>query len=159
MKTETLVRISRGPGCLVQRYVYKGIKYQAGRWYRIDGDLVEELKALRHDAYDRRSPLLFDVATLEEAQAIVQEERQARREAALEGAENLPEVTELAVVAEAKAPAAPPAEADEDDDGDEAEKADAEGDDRVSAEVSKPAAETKPAEVPPAGRGRAGRTR
>ncbi len=76
-----LVRIKELKKDGVQNYTYKGMRFRAGMgWYELpagrEGEaLAEEMKTLRHDHLDPDSPLLFDVVTREQAQAIESKEK------------------------------------------------------------------------------------
>jgi len=65
-------------GHVLQRYTYRGIKFQADRgWYRVEKDVADYLRDVRQVATDEHSPAAFDVCTEEEARAIDKQEKAA----------------------------------------------------------------------------------
>lgn len=66
-------------GHVLQRYTYRGIKFESGKgFYRVPLSVATYLKGVRNVADDPHSPLAFDVFTLEEAKAAVDGEFAAK---------------------------------------------------------------------------------
>lgn len=69
-----LVRLkpyNKKKGHLLQRYTYRGIRFQGSRgWYRVSGDVAGYLKRVFQVPGDADSPPAFDVCTESEAKEI-----------------------------------------------------------------------------------------
>lgn len=69
-------------GQVIQRYLFRGIKFQVDRgWYHVKKEIAEALRPLHQIHTDDRSPPAFDVCTEKEAQAIDEEEGNTRKTA------------------------------------------------------------------------------
>lgn len=70
--------ITKAKAPKLRRYTYRGVRYDLERgWYEVPRELAEELKKLNQDHYDPDSPPAFDVATVDEAKTI--DENEAKR--------------------------------------------------------------------------------
>lgn len=69
-------------GQVIQRYIFRGIKFLGDRgWYRVDAEVAEALRPLHQIYTDDRSPLAFDVCTEQEAKALDEKEGNPRQAA------------------------------------------------------------------------------
>lgn len=69
-------------GQLVRRITIGHVRYDESRgWYAVSNDVAERLRDVRVNNSDLESPLVFDVATRSEAEALMEQERMAREKA------------------------------------------------------------------------------